>query len=42
MVGLKVISLKRISEDGLQLGDLKSGSWRYLKPSEIEMLRKNR
>ena len=42
MVGLKIKTLKRISEDGLQLGDLKSGSWRYLKPSEVEMLRKNR
>ena len=42
MVGLKIVTLKRVSEDGLQLGDLKTGSWRYLKPSEVEMLRKNR
>ncbi len=40
IVGLKIISLKRVSEDGLQLGDLKSGSWRYLTPSELKTLKK--
>ena len=39
-VGLKILMLKRVSEDGLNLGELKSGSWRYLTAQEIEMLRK--
>ena len=40
IVGLKILMLKRVSEDGLNLGELKSGSWRYLTAQEIEMLRK--
>lgn len=32
--GLKVIALKRIREGTLELGDLKSGQWRYLTPEE--------
>lgn len=36
---LKVVSLKRISEGVLSLGDLKPGKWRYLSASEEELLR---
>lgn len=36
--GLEVARLKRISEGNLRIGDLKTGSWRYLEPSELEAL----
>jgi len=38
-VGLHVTKLKRISEGGIELGELPSGKWRYLTDEEIEMLR---
>jgi len=38
MVGLKVKRLLRVSEGGLELGDLKSGAWRHLTDSEIAMI----
>jgi 23S rRNA pseudouridine2605 synthase len=39
-VGLKVVRLTRTSFGPLGLGHLKSGQWRWLKPGEIEALRK--
>ena len=36
--GLEVARLKRISEGGLRIGDLKPGAWRYLEPQELEQL----
>ena len=36
--GLEVARLKRISEGNLRIGDLKTGAWRYLEPSELEAL----
>ena len=36
--GLEVARLVRISEGGLRLGDLKSGTWRYLEPRELDLL----
>ena len=36
--GLEVARLKRISEGNLRIGDLKTGAWRYLDPSELEAL----
>ena len=36
--GLEVARLKRISEGNLRIGDLKTGSWRYLEPRELEAL----
>ena len=38
-IGLDVRNLKRIQEDTLSLGDLPSGKWRYLTPTEIELLK---
>ena len=38
-VGLKVIRLRRVSEAGLTLGELKSGQWRYLTEEELQRLR---
>lgn len=38
-VGLKVTKLRRVSEAGLTLGDLKSGQWRYLTADELRQLR---
>jgi 16S rRNA U516 pseudouridylate synthase RsuA-like enzyme len=38
-VGHKVLRLKRIRIDFLELGDLKTGSFRRLTPAEIERLR---
>ena len=38
LVGLKVRRLLRISEGGLGLGELKSGSWRHLSPEEIKLI----
>lgn len=37
LVGLKVNRLLRVSEGGLQLGELKSGSWRHLTPDELKL-----
>lgn len=34
--GLEVLRLRRIAEDGILLGNLKSGKWRYLNDSEIQ------
>lgn len=39
-VGLKVLRLIRISEDGLELGKLTKGKWRYLEPWELERLKR--
>lgn len=39
IAGLKVTKLVRISEGGLELGELKSGKWRHLTIDEINMLR---
>ena len=36
--GMEVARLKRIAEGGLRIGELKTGAWRYLEPSEIERL----
>jgi 23S rRNA pseudouridine2605 synthase len=36
--GLRVDALKRVSEGGLNLGDLDTGAWRYLTPAEIDAL----
>lgn len=38
-IGLQVIRLRRISEDALHLGDLKTGTWRYLTDAEISALK---
>ncbi len=38
-VGLKVTRLRRVSEAGLTLGELKSGQWRYLTAEEVQRLR---
>lgn len=37
-IGHPVISLKRIAEGGVQLGDLKEGEWRYLTEGELKNL----
>ena len=38
MVGLKVNRLLRVSEGGLELGELKSGEWRHLTEEEISLI----
>lgn len=38
--GLEVSRLKRIAEGPVSLGTLKPGTWRYLRPEEIETLKK--
>lgn len=38
-VGLEVLSLRRVGEGGLQLGELRSGKWRYLTRGEVDGLR---
>lgn len=38
IAGLKVKRLLRISEGGLELGELKSGSWRHLSAEEIKLV----
>jgi 23S rRNA pseudouridine2605 synthase len=38
-VGLHVTRLQRVSEAGLELGDLPSGKWRYLTADEIKALK---
>ena len=40
--GLKVTKLLRISEGPLELGDLKSGEWRYLTETEVESILKGK
>jgi len=37
MCGLKVLSLRRISIGGLELGSLKTGQWRYLTEYEVRL-----
>ena len=37
--GMEVIRLKRIEEGGLKLGNLGSGTWRYLTEDEVRKLR---
>ncbi len=39
-LGINVITLKRIRIKTLKLGELSLGHWRYLKPEEIEALKK--
>lgn len=39
-VGLKVLRLCRVREGTLALGDLAPGKWRFLKPEEVLMLKK--
>ena len=39
LAGLRVISLKRISIESIDLGDLPSGKWRHLTETEICMLK---
>ena len=36
--GMEVARLKRIAEGNLRIGELKTGTWRYLEPEEIESL----
>jgi len=38
-IGHRVIELRRIKLDGLSLGRLKRGQWRYLTPKEVERLK---
>ena len=40
-VGFKVLSLKRVFEGGLTLGNLPLGKWRHLSPSEVKLILKN-
>lgn len=37
---LKVVELKRISEGGINIGDLPTGKWRYLTNDEVALLKK--
>ena len=38
-VGLEVARLKRVAEDGLALGDLPCGRWRYLTGEELDIIK---
>jgi 23S rRNA pseudouridine2605 synthase len=38
-LNIKVAFLKRVSEGGIHLGNLKTGSWRHLSDSEIKLLK---
>lgn len=38
-IGHRVVKLRRIKIDGLSLGNLKEGQWRYLTQKEIDMLK---
>ncbi|MBQ1287207.1 MAG: pseudouridine synthase, partial [Erysipelotrichaceae bacterium] len=38
-LGYKVVRLHRIKEAGIELGDLKSGEYRRLKPYEVKKLK---
>lgn len=40
-VGFKVLSLKRVYEGGLNLGNLPLGKWRHLSPAEVGLILKN-
>ena len=40
-VGFKVLSLKRVFEGGLALGNLPLGKWRHLTPAEVQLILKN-
>ena len=40
--GLKVTKLLRVSEGPLELGDLKTGEWRYLTENEVDMILKRK
>ena len=40
-VGFKVMGLKRVSEGGLNLGNLPVGKWRHLNENEIKVILKN-
>lgn len=40
IAGMGVTRLTRISEGAVKLGDLKSGTWRYLTEQEVELLKK--
>jgi len=40
-VGFRVISLKRVSEGGLTLGNLPLGKWRHLSDAEVKLILKN-
>ena len=37
--GMQVMQLKRVSEGGVELGDLPVGKWRYLTEEEIQLLK---
>lgn len=39
-IGHRVLELRRIKLDGLSLGKLKKGQWRYLSPKEVGNLKK--
>lgn len=39
--GMRVTRLRRISEAGLNLGELKKGCWRYLTEAEVAVLKKH-
>jgi 23S rRNA pseudouridine2605 synthase len=39
-IGHPVLKLKRIRINGIELGNLKPGEYRYLKPEELSILRK--
>lgn len=39
-VGHKVIALKRVSVDGVELGKLEEGKWRHLTKTEVQRLKK--
>ncbi len=41
-VGFPVLRLKRVAIGGVTLGNLPEGKWRHLKPSEIELLTRQR
>jgi 16S rRNA U516 pseudouridylate synthase RsuA-like enzyme len=40
LAGMGVTRLTRISEGAVKLGDLKSGTWRYLTDAEVALLKK--
>ena len=40
LAGMGVARLTRISEGAVKLGDLKSGTWRYLTDAEVALLKK--
>lgn len=40
LAGMGVARLTRISEGAVKLGDLKSGTWRYLNDAEVALLKK--